>query len=1271
MPPPPPRFALITPSASPPVSRSASKKPQPPPAKRPRLASTPLSSTSSASRSTPLPAAQIIERSLHDARRESAQRVLSIWESLAERYSKNIDEDDIIDLHAGVVIKNRGVLLSRNKVELGELGDFTRDSEDERVTAAGGSKAAEDEVEADSDADPLDAFAPGNDVPEELEKEKERRNVPPVREMDPADAEDLKKFLEQEQVRREEGGTDDEDEEDEEDVLDVLASDDWVTTDAEDLRGSDEGDSEVSDLEPSDSELGPPDGTRRVKVERALTVDDASDSEDELATWSDDDYATPARPTSARQSSPEREIIDLTTPSPPSSPEYALSKTVVPKKSSPVRPRVKSKASAASKGISSSPPRFPSPAFQLQTPPRSQSQSSPLPIVNAIASSSKLLTPSPPTPKSKSQSSRPKPTPRTKSSPPQKSGTSTQIISPAERKTPSRGRPKLLAEVVLPARAPSRARSLVRDQPAEAAAVSHIEEEPPLPVTPQKDKGKGKALPESSHAIEVPKTKPAALLDDSPSPPRPQRWKPRFPRTTLGLIPSTQDSGTKRKRKVSSSSSSSGSASPLLNPAPSPPLVDRLRKNPEPKTPTKTPAKPRGKPKSTAKPKATPTASQNGIPHVLTVPATTEDPQAPSPARRSSVELAHRGTFSHERPDSPPVPKLLHALQPSPSVPIHLRPELLIGHITSFVPSVILVPVTASSAATCTSPRQNPSPEPPPPPRSRGRSQSRGRDPDPSPPSSPSKTASTRAKAKRIAAAEKPPASEPKLKATTKETHTGSNAKFAYAISEMQGWRVTMEDAHAVELDLDETKGPDSNAFFAVYDGHGGANVSTYAGKNVHKRLLAEPAYSEGRYNDALKRAFMQTDQEMRTHPEFARDASGCTAVAALVTKDNRIIVANAGDSRSVISCSGEVKALSVDHKPGDDLEKKRVIAAGGYVEFGRVNGNLALSRALGDFEYKKNPSLPAEAQIITCDPDFIEHQITEEDEFLVVACDGIWDCLTSQQCVDVIRLMIAQGKKLPEVCEAICDYCLAPDTNSGAGIGCDNMTILIVALLHGKTEDEWHQWIKTRVEEKVGFATPAELPEIYSSTRLENYARREAQKVQDKAQQEQWKQENPEEFARSGLPRPNPAAAFERGGIFDDILREMQAAGDIRILNQDEEEDDDDMFEENYEEGHEETFTFSSEGDDEPHAHDGDGDSNMKDMSSLKKQVDELVRGDSSADSKTQPSLQGEAPPEPKHVPNGDVPVEQLKTDPGGDEPSDAVRAEGLSDSSETPLKV
>src|ERR1700749_4481515 len=69
--------------------------------------------------------------------------------------------------------------------------------------------------------------------------------------------------------------------------------------------------------------------------------------------------------------------------------------------------------------------------------------------------------------------------------------------------------------------------------------------------------------------------------------------------------------------------------------------------------------------------------------------------------------------------------------------------------------------------------------------------------------------------------------------------------------------------------------------------------------------------------------------------------------------------------------------------------EKARITAAGGFVDFGRVNGNLALSRAIGDFEFKKTAELPPEQQIVTAYPDVTEHEITADDEFVVIACDG------------------------------------------------------------------------------------------------------------------------------------------------------------------------------------------------------------------------------------------------------------------------------------------
>jgi serine/threonine protein phosphatase PrpC len=69
--------------------------------------------------------------------------------------------------------------------------------------------------------------------------------------------------------------------------------------------------------------------------------------------------------------------------------------------------------------------------------------------------------------------------------------------------------------------------------------------------------------------------------------------------------------------------------------------------------------------------------------------------------------------------------------------------------------------------------------------------------------------------------------------------------------------------------------------------------------------------------------------------------------------------------------------------------EKARISAAGGFVDFGRVNGNLALSRAIGDFEFKKSADLSPEQQIVTAFPDVITHEVSSDDEFLVIACDG------------------------------------------------------------------------------------------------------------------------------------------------------------------------------------------------------------------------------------------------------------------------------------------
>lgn len=85
------------------------------------------------------------------------------------------------------------------------------------------------------------------------------------------------------------------------------------------------------------------------------------------------------------------------------------------------------------------------------------------------------------------------------------------------------------------------------------------------------------------------------------------------------------------------------------------------------------------------------------------------------------------------------------------------------------------------------------------------------------------------------------------------------------------------------------------------------------------------------------------------------------------------------------------VKFLVLIYPARELGEKARITAAGGFVDFGRVNGNLALSRAIGDFEFKKSAELAPEQQIVTAYPDVVMHELSDDDEFLVVACDGKW----------------------------------------------------------------------------------------------------------------------------------------------------------------------------------------------------------------------------------------------------------------------------------------
>lgn len=309
---------------------------------------------------------------------------------------------------------------------------------------------------------------------------------------------------------------------------------------------------------------------------------------------------------------------------------------------------------------------------------------------------------------------------------------------------------------------------------------------------------------------------------------------------------------------------------------------------------------------------------------------------------------------------------------------------------------------------------------------------------------------------------------------TEKDSENGDTDVCKWGATSMQGWRKSQEDAHIARCDL-----PDNVCLFGVFDGHGGKEVSIFVKEKFVAELIKSEEYKSKNYAEALKKNFRRMDVIMEEPEGKARlkqiqdefgnpdpfsggmnrgdddsiaKFTGCTAVVVLITPTH-YFCANAGDSRCVLGrASGPQMCfpLSDDHKPDNTEEKARIEAAGGFVEENRVNGSLNLSRSLGDFEYKSSENLPYTEQMVTCDPEVRSVARQQVDQFVILACDGIWDCLTSEECVVQTREALSRqpaGQPVSKIIEEMFDRIIAQDILSSAGVGTDNMTCIIVSL--------------------------------------------------------------------------------------------------------------------------------------------------------------------------------------------------------------------------------
>lgn len=229
--------------------------------------------------------------------------------------------------------------------------------------------------------------------------------------------------------------------------------------------------------------------------------------------------------------------------------------------------------------------------------------------------------------------------------------------------------------------------------------------------------------------------------------------------------------------------------------------------------------------------------------------------------------------------------------------------------------------------------------------------------------------------------------------------------RFRVGTSQMQGFRREMEDAHCVCLSLDGN--PDC-AFFGVYDGHSGDRVSKLLAEKLHLRI--------GRLGPnpddvAIRQAVVDFDLEVGKM-EFKNNGSTCCFVLVQPHADGsreasqpptasaawRLTAVNVGDSRAMLlRADGSLLSLTQDHKPETKAEAKRIRLAGGFVQHNRVDGQLAMSRAMGDYDYKQNPELNELEQKVIALPD-ITHAVAHQGDRLLIVCDGIVECATNKQ---------------------------------------------------------------------------------------------------------------------------------------------------------------------------------------------------------------------------------------------------------------------------------
>ncbi|KAG9456180.1 hypothetical protein H6P81_000688 [Aristolochia fimbriata] len=254
------------------------------------------------------------------------------------------------------------------------------------------------------------------------------------------------------------------------------------------------------------------------------------------------------------------------------------------------------------------------------------------------------------------------------------------------------------------------------------------------------------------------------------------------------------------------------------------------------------------------------------------------------------------------------------------------------------------------------------------------------------------------------------------------------------------GGRQNMEDTHVCIADLAKKFGlhfleADTISFYGVFDGHGGKGAADFVRENLPK-LIVEDADFPSELEKVVTRSFINTDA--KTCSLQSTLSSGTTALTAMIF-GRSLLVANAGDCRAILSRRGVAVEMSKDHRPSYAKEERRVKSLGGYFDLdGYLNGELNVTRALGDWHIQGMKSQAESGGPLSAEPELKMITLTKEDEFLIIGSDGVWDVFTNQNAVDFARRRLQEHNDVKRCCMEVGEEAIKRGSF-------DNLTVVIV----------------------------------------------------------------------------------------------------------------------------------------------------------------------------------------------------------------------------------